>query len=111
MVCSFNVRRRAGGCRVELAGEKLDLVAHQCFEGLVNVEVEMTGVVAFDLAARRGARISDRLGGRRDGVAVADAEQDWEVDLLRRAPGPVGDDRRSDPGRYLIPKRRVGRQQ
>ena len=36
-------------CRAELAGEELDLVAHQCFEGLAEVEVEMAGVVAFDL--------------------------------------------------------------
>ena len=47
------VSRSAGSSRraLQLAGEKLDLVAHQCFEGLAEVEGEMAGVVALDLAS------------------------------------------------------------
>ena len=42
---------------MELAGEKLDLIAYQFLERLSDVEVEMAGVVAFDLPAVRCARI------------------------------------------------------
>ena len=47
--------------RLQLTGEKLDLVAYQCLEGLAEVEVEMAGVVAFDLAPGCGTRVSQGL--------------------------------------------------
>jgi len=66
--------------RVQVAGEKIDLVAHQCFEGLAEVEVEMAGVVALDLASGCGARVAQGLRRWRDGVGVADTKQDGEGD-------------------------------
>ena len=48
---------------MELAGEKLDLVAYQFLERLSEVEVEVAGVVAFDLTSRCGARVSEGLRG------------------------------------------------
>src|SRR6476620_7439906 len=97
------------GCsgRLQMTGQKLDLVAHQCLEWLSEVEVEMAGVVTLDLATRSGARVPERLCRRRHTVGVADAEQDWEFDLLRHAPGPVGHDRRCYPCRYLVPESRL----
>ena len=105
---------RRVGCpqldRVQVAGEKFDLIAYQRFEGLADVEVEMAGVVAFDLAAGCGARVTQGLARWRDGVGAADAEKDGEVDFLCRTPGPVGHDGRSHPRCHLVPECRVGRQ-
>src|SRR6476620_10146193 len=97
--------------RLQLTGEKLDLVAYQRFEGLAEVEVEMAGVVALDFAPGCGMRVSERLGRRRDAVGITDTEQDWEFDLLRHPPRSVGSDGRSDPRRYLVPEGRLGWQQ
>ena len=72
---------------MELAGEKLDLIAYQFFERLSDVEIEMAGVVAFDLPVRCSARVSEGLARWRDGVGVADAEQDWKSIFLAARPG------------------------
>src|SRR3954469_5033303 len=94
-----------------MSDEELDLVTHELFEGLAEVEVEMACVVALDLALGCGARVAQRLGGWRDAVGVADTEQDGEIDLLCRAPGPVRRAGGSESRRDLVAERRLGRQQ
>src|ERR1700737_3418073 len=49
------------GRRGEGAGEEVDLITYQRFEGLAEIEVEMACGVAFDLAPRCGARVSQGL--------------------------------------------------
>lgn len=51
-------RSRNGACRIELADEKLDLVAYQCLEGITDVELEVAGVVPLDFASWRGTRVA-----------------------------------------------------
>jgi NAD(P)-dependent dehydrogenase (short-subunit alcohol dehydrogenase family) len=74
--------------------------------GGLDAVITVAGFVPFDLPPRCGARVSQGLGRWRDTVGVADAEQDWEFYLLRRAPGPVDHDGRGDPRRYLVSERR-----
>ena len=96
---------------MQLAGKKFSLVAYQCLERVAKVEIEMSCVITLDLTKRCRKRVLHCLGRRRNGVGVADAEQDWERDLLRRTAGPVGSDGGSDPRRDFVAEARVGRQQ
>src|ERR1700756_1596081 len=97
--------------RIQMAGEEFDLIADQRLERLAEVEREVPGVVVLDLAAGCGACIAFGFRGRSHGVGITDAEQDWVSDLLGYSSGPVGHDRRDNPGGDLVAKRRVGRQQ
>src|SRR5919204_6664339 len=98
---------RAGRTWGDVTAQERELVGDDALERVADVDVEMPVRVETDLAARRGGGVLLGRSGRRDGVGLADAEQDGAGDVPRLAAGAVAHDLQRETGRELVTERRA----
>ena len=103
------------GCRrwhipaQQMALEEVRLIGHRALEPLAEVDVEVADRVALDLRARRLAGGLEYESGRRQGVVIGNAEQDWAADPPSLATGAVAADMQRDARRDFVAHRGVRR--